>query len=277
MINNFRIRSFCRLAVWSGILILTGCKSRHEKIEISETRPAAEISVPADSLSRPDPGAGTPAADTAAEKETDSPADTPNAAVRMNTFSAGKISIRYPSILTVTDETKAAAVNSLIKDNALSVIEAYEADGEKDIMDISCKVLSADSNRIIITYSGYIHMDGAAYPVNLFYSNTIDVKTVSNIGLGRYADPYTMAGYLMSNDCQFLDKSAQEAEQLRSWLHTEGTVQSYTAIFNRADFPYDSEFPSSFSYEYGGAICFSVPVSHALGDYAIVIYTPDTK
>ena len=36
-------------------------------------------------------------------------------------------------------------------------------------------------------------------------------------------------------------------------------------------------FPQAFSYENEGTIYISVPVSHAIGDFAIVSYTPDTK
>ena len=36
-------------------------------------------------------------------------------------------------------------------------------------------------------------------------------------------------------------------------------------------------FPQSFSYENQGVIYMAVPVPHALGDYVIVSYTPDTK
>jgi len=272
MVKNRRKQSLRQFfLILAGICILTGCKSRHEKIQISETSSAAtEISVPAEPVSHPETKTGELGTDT--EKKSSEQ----NSSAKMNTYTSGKISIQYPSILTIKDPAKTAAIDSLIKENALSVIKAYQA-GTSDTMAVSCKVLSANSNRITITYSGYVHMDGTADPVKLFYSNTIDVEAVKSIGFGQYADPYTMAGYVMSNDCQFLDKTAQQAEQLRSWLHTEGNIQSYTAMFKQADFPFDSEFPSSFSYEYGGGICFSVPVSHTLGDYTIVIYTPETK
>ena len=52
-----------------------------------------------------------------------------------------------------------------------------------------------------------------------------------------------------------------------------------TDILKACDFTSVSEgtFPQSFSYENQGDIYMVLPVSHALGDYAIVRYTPDTK
>lgn len=272
MVKNYRHPAFCRLfLVLAVICVLTGCKSKHEKIQTSETA-ATEISISTESL----PHTETEAGESDVDADTNE-SSTKNSSTTMNTYTSGKISIQYPSILSIKDQTKAAAIDNLIKDNALSVIDAYQIDSTSDTLKISCQILSVNSNRITITYNGYVHMANAADPVNLFYSNTIDVEEGKNIGLSRYADPYTMAGYVMSNDCHFLDKTAQQAEQLRAWLHTEGSKQSYTTMFNQADFPFDTKFPSTFSYEYGGGICFSVPVSHDLGDYAIVIYTPETK
>ena len=56
-------------------------------------------------------------------------------------------------------------------------------------------------------------------------------------------------------------------------------IEYYTDIFENADFPFDAEnyWPSTFSYEKQGEIYFSIPVSHSLGDYAIVKFTPETK
>lgn len=276
MVKKYRYRPFCQLLlVLAGICILSGCKKKNEKIQTDESPSAPEISISVESSSHSETTTGKAETDT--DSGSDEESSSKNSSVKMNTYTKGKISIQYPSILHMKNAEKTAAIDSLIKDNALSVISAYPVDESADTLSITCRVLSANSNRITITYKGYVHTAAAADPVQLFYSNTIDVEDVKNIGFSRYADPYTMAGYVMSDDCYFLDQTAEQAAQLRSWLHTEGTLQSYTTMFKQADFPFDSEFPSSFSYEDGGDICFSVPVSHDLGDYAIVVYTPDTK
>ena len=57
------------------------------------------------------------------------------------------------------------------------------------------------------------------------------------------------------------------------------SLETLTELFESADFPLnqEGEWPQSFSYEKQGAICFSLPVPHALGDYVIVSYDPVTK
>ncbi len=272
------------MALASAVLI-SGCKGKNEKIDSSnvssaQTETMAESSAAA--TSAPEISISNPTAADNKDKDSTGPdktnqADTQNISTKTNTYTSGKISIQFPSVTNLKDQSKAAAIDTLMKENALSVIEAYNVDSIKDTLTVTCKVLSAGSNRITVTYSGLLSTEGAAHPLNIFYSNTIDVKKTDNIGFSKYSDPYTMAGYVMSNDCIFLDKTPQQTQEIRNYLHSEGTLESYTQLFNQADFPFDSTFPASFSYEHEGTIFFSVPVNHALGDYVIVIYTPDTK
>ena len=55
--------------------------------------------------------------------------------------------------------------------------------------------------------------------------------------------------------------------------------EALTAVFEGADFPLGEEglWPESFSYERQGTIYLSMPVPHALGDYVIVSFVPETK
>ena len=82
-------------------------------------------------------------------------------------------------------------------------MEAWEIQDTDDSLNINCQVLSADRNRITVVYTGTLAKKGASYPTNVMYSNTIDVSRVSNIGFDHFADPYTMAGYVLSGDCVF--------------------------------------------------------------------------
>lgn len=268
----------------AGSVMITGCRNKSEKIDstnagTANTETMADTTAADESIVIPESGtseSGSDAADTA-DGGTGSQTPAQNTSTRMNTYTSGNISIQYPSIINLNDENKTTAIDTLIRDNALSLIEALQIDPAKDTLEITCNVLSADKARITITYEGYLNTAGAAHPVNLFYSNTIDVAKADNIGFSRYADPYTMAGYVMSDDCLFLDKTPQQTEEIRSHLHSEGTLNSFTQMFNNADFPFTADFPSSFSYEHEGTIFFSVPVTHALGDYVIVMYTPENK
>ena len=54
--------------------------------------------------------------------------------------------------------------------------------------------------------------DGAAHPVNLFYSNTVDLKDNTNLGLGDFTDSYTMAGYVLSSDVTFFGLDEEQTK-----------------------------------------------------------------
>lgn len=276
------------LALASSALV-TGCKKTHrEKIDLSniQTTAAPETMAPKTSRaaetkapeSSPPSGGGTSGSGASGNKGggKGGASAVKNISTKINTYTSGKLSIEYPSVTNLDDSAKAASIDTLLKDNALSIINAYELDEAQDTLTVKCTVLSADRNRITAAYTGTCQKKDGAYPVNIFYSNTIDVGKADNLGFGRFADPYTMAGYVLSGDCQFYNASPELTAKLMEYKN--GTsIEAYTEMFNKADFPIQGTFPESFSYEHEGTIFFSIPVPHALGDYAIVKYTPDTK
>ena len=257
-------------AIALAACLAAGCRKAPEKIDLSSTHTtAAETMAPATQPQSTTPPlmetSAPPAGTDHAEGQNNR-----NISTKMNTYSSGKVAIDYPNITNMADASKTAALDELIKKNALSVQE------DKDTLSISCQVLSADRSRITLLYQGTLTASGSAHPQNIFYSNTIDVENVSDIGFDHYADPYTMAGYVLSDDCTFY----QTTDQLRPELMKEKnktSMDDYTKMFTNADFPFTGSFPQSFSYEHQGVIYFSIPVSHALGDYAIVMFAPDTK
>ena len=86
-----------------------------------------------------------------------------------------------------------------------------------------------------------------------------------------------MAGYILSDDC-VVYQPADSSPEVKAALK-EYDIDTLWAILRQCDFSAEglTGFPQSFSYENQGVIYISVPVSHALGDYVIVSYTPDTK
>ena len=194
------------------------------------------------------------------------------------TYTSGKISIQYPAVQEMEDTAKQDQINQLLKGNALSVIKANGLDDSKDSLTVKCKVISADRKRLTAAYTGTLTVENAAHPVDLFYSNTVNLTQVQNIGLSDYTDAYTMAGYVLSDDVEFSGISADVEAQVLEFRNTLD-IDTLTAIFDSADFPLASEeiWPESFSYEKQGTIYFSMPVPHAMGDYVIVSFDPSTK
>lgn len=221
-----------------------------------------------------DAAAESPAVSETEEAQTNAPA---GVSASIETYTSGNISIQYPAVSQLSDSSMEERVNELLKNNALSVIEANGIDESSDTLTIKCQVISIDRRRLTATYSGDLTVQGAAHPVNMFYTNTVDLTQAQDISFEDLADAYTMAGYVLSDDVKFLGLTPDLLEAVLEY-RSSMTVDDLTRIFSQADFPLDDGmWPESFSYEQQGAICFSLPVPHALGDYVIVSYDPVTK
>lgn len=262
------------LFLLSGLCLASGCGGcGSEEVDLSSAHTtAAESMAPADepeetdsqteteeseASSRPDPGKGLTAT--------------------VETYSSGGVSIEYPSVTGMNSSEGEEAVNELLKSNALSIIQAQGIDEDADTLSVTCEILSADRQQLTAIYTGELTADGAAHPTAIFYTNTVDMDKAVDIGFSTYAEPSTMAGYVMSEGCQFDGLDGETKKAVREYIAGQ-SMDYFTELFRGADFPLKGDtFPESFSYETEGDIFFSIPVPHALGDYAIVKFTPDTK
>ena len=269
------------LLALSTACLATGCKKKHDKIDLSgsqasegtvQTAPASATIAETESSSNItiEPGIenaqsqGTSAGGSAAAL---------SLSVQTDTYQNGNISIQYPVI---ADNSVKAGINEHLKENALAILKAWEIDEARDTMNITCKILSATKNRITVRYDGSVMTDGGMHPTAVFYTNTVNLSSGSDIGLSYLADPATLASYVLSDDCTFPEADAETIAAAKTFLKEENPAY-YTGLFQNADFPYQGTFPESFSYEYEGSVYFSLPVPHALGDYILAAYTPENK
>lgn len=261
------------VAAISAMTMLGGCKSKkHEEVDLTSIHTTAA----AETL-KPTMPETTQAPTTTASEETSAPK---GMSASVKTYKSNQISIQYPVVSGMTDGVLQDQVNQLLKDNATAILKTGGIDENKDSLDITCKVISVDRKRITAAYTGISTTAGASYPVNEFYTNTVDLEHAKNLGLNDFTDAYTMAGYVMSADCDFYNVSDDLKSALLSYRKDQGNIEDYTKLFNRADFSTMSAgdaFPESFSYTDEGILYFSIPVPHALGDYAIVKFTLDGK
>ena len=258
--------------VIGGIAIGLLLSKTPEKADLSTIHTEAATEVPKETLP-----AATQAPET--EETTEGQEDAASSvSASIETYTSGKVSIQYPAVDQMDDASKKDKINELLKTNALSFIKANDIDESNDTLDIKCKVISVDRKRLTATYTGTLSAKGAAHPVNLFYSNTVNLLQAQNLGLDDFTDAYTMAGYVLSDDVKFSGISSDVEAQVLSY-RSSMDLDSLTAVFNSADFPLSSEtqWPESFSYEKQGTIYFSLPVPHALGDYVLVAFDPTTK
>ena len=258
--------------VIGGVAIGLILSKTPEKADLSTIHTAAATEAPKETLP-----ATTQAQETEETAESQEGAAS-SVSASIETYTSGKVSIQYPAVDQLDDASKKDKINELLKTNALSVIKANDIDEANDTLDIKCKVISVDRKRLTATYTGTLSAKGAAHPVNLFYSNTVNLLQAQNLGLDDFTDAYTMAGYVLSDDVKFSGISSDVEAQVLSY-RSSMDLDSLTAVFNSADFPLSSEtqWPESFSYENQGTIYFSLPVPHALGDYVLVAFDPTTK
>lgn len=264
-----KVMVLCLLAV-TGAVMLTGCKKK-EKINPASTHTTAAAETMAKETETE--VETTVAASTEAVKETEA---AKNITAKKRVYESGKVSIEYPTVVNVTDAAQAEALDKLLKENALAIIDGLKIDETKDTLKVTCQVMHADRSQLTIVYKGTVDKGTPEGMMNVFYTSTVDVKNVKNIRFSKYADPYTMAGYVLSDDCIFPAADEKLTEKLKKEKN-QRTLDQYTALFTNADFSEDGAFPEVFSYEYEGNIYFSIPVSHEAGDYAIVMFSPDGK
>lgn len=272
---------FLSAAVICSIAI-GGCGKKHEKIDLEQQTDAAEATMaPATEATLPSsssPISPTKPAETTSAASSQTGTRPGAVTYTTDTYTSGKVSIQYP-VMEQLEEAQ-APVNDLIRANALAAADAYVKDPQTDSFNVTCQVLGANKSRITIVYTGSSMSAGAPYPVNLLYSSTIDVRNAANLDLPQMTDPRLLADYVMSPDCvyssAFGGTEDGQTEALRQ-VHAERSASWYESLFSAADFPADGSFPACFSFEKDGDIYVSIPVPHALGDYAVAVFTPENK
>lgn len=263
---------FLSLAVFAALSV-TGCKSR-EKVDLTGIHTTeAETMSPTTAAATEAETKETAEAETSAGEASSTALSVRS---KIATEKNGKVSIEYPILSNLPSGSPQDTINALLKEKATQIVDDYELDPENDTVSVKCNIVSLDRSKIVLTYEGSMMIKDAAHPTNLFYTTTVDLTKGILIGLSDYADAYTMAGYILSDDCVVVTPAA--SKEVLAELKTYD-IEILTDILKRCDFSSGklNGFPSSFSYENQGEIYIAVPVSHALGDYAIVRFSPETK
>lgn len=194
----------------------------------------------------------------------------------METYTDSGISIQYPVLSNLSDSGLEEKINGLIRSNAVSIAKAKGLPADGSSLDISATVESSNLKRLVLSYRGELKTkDGSE---RIFYSNTVDLETGSSLALSDYADAYTIAGYLASGEYSFAEAPKGDEAAVRAYINGEGRdTDYYYKKLAAADFSDDGSFPEYFSFERQGVIFIAVPVTHELGDYALIKYSPENK
>ena len=268
-----QVTLFAMLMVCAAVS-LSGCK-KDKDVDLTGIHTTAAETTPVAETMAPET---TAAAETTEPETMKAGADASEAlSVRSKiaTEKNGKVSIEYPILSNLRDDKTTETVNELIKEHATKLISDFELDPEKDNVTIACDVISLDRSKAVLEFTGSMKTEQAAHPTGLYYTVSVDLSKGTLQGLTDYADAYTMAGYILSDDC--IITKADDKKAAKEYLETLD-VETLWETLKNCDFTSGSNgFPQSFSYVNEGIIYISVPVPHAIGDYIIVEFHPEGK
>ena len=212
---------------------------------------------------------------TTAEKKSSSKSSvTENA----QSYSKDKSKISYPKLSGINSKIE-SSVNKAIEVNAKLALDSFASSAGSSV-ELKYNVKNQSRNRISIVYTGTLKTGNESKKI--IFTNNINLDTGESIGLIDFADPLTIANYILSDDVELENATNSQAAGFTEYKKTL-TVDTLKALLEDADFPLikkndvNEGFPKLFSYESGGDIFIAIPLSHELGDYVLVKYSPSTK
>ena len=212
---------------------------------------------------------------TTAEKKSSSKSSvTENA----QSYSKDKSKISYPKLNGIDSKIE-SSVNKAIEDNAKLALDSFTSNAGSTA-ELKYNVKNQSRNRMSIVYTGTLKTGNESKKI--IFTNNINLDTGESIGLTDFADPLTIANYILSDDVELENATNSQAAGFAEYKKNL-TVDTLKALLEDADFPLikkndvNEGFPKLFSYESGGDIFISIPLSHELGDYVLVKYSPSTK
>ena len=193
-------------------------------------------------------------------------------------YSKDKSKISYPKLNGIDSKIE-SSVNKAIEDNAKLALDSFTSNAGSTA-ELKYNVKNQSRNRMSIVYTGTLKTGNESKKI--IFTNNINLDTGASIGLTDFADPLTIANYILSDDVELENATNTQAAGFAEYKKNL-TVDTLKALLEDADFPLikkndvNEGFPKLFSYESGGDIYISIPLSHELGDYVLVKYSPSTK
>ena len=193
-------------------------------------------------------------------------------------YSKDKSKISYPKLNGIDSKIE-SSVNKAIEDNAKLALDSFTSNAGSTA-ELKYNVKNQSRNRMSIVYTGTLKTGNESKKI--IFTNNINLDTGESIGLTDFADPLTIANYILSDDVELENATNTQGAGFSEYKKNL-TVDTLKALLEDADFPLikkndvNEGFPKLFSYESGGDIFIAMPLSHELGDYVLVKYSPSTK
>lgn len=183
-----------------------------------------------------------------------------NYAITKESYVNQDIQINYPQINNLNDINKQKKINELIKDDAFKTLNNFKDGNRKLSIEINYDIKYNSSNLISIQYLGYIYVEKAAHPSNMFFITNININMGSKIKLKE----------LININDDFVEKFKHgkyktwdsnlnlESEGVLNYVLEDYTNQELIEYFNTVE-PYFFFTKDS--------IGISIEVAHAIGDH----------
>lgn len=185
--------------------------------------------------------------------------------VESNRYSYKNINVIYPSVEGMETFDTQKVINKLLKEEALSFVTIMEESKDALNYELEYNVVFQDNDFMSIVFKGYRYMDGAPYPVDVFYSTNVDLRNAKKLVL---RDMVLIDENFVSLYVQYLSVDRNEelknfaCEYLINSLNPDNLIEG----FSKADMLYGSSV-YVYSYFTGTSVGLSWEVPHSVGDH----------
>jgi len=171
------------------------------------------------------------------------------------------IKIEYPVIIGLSDENMQKTINEIIMVEALNVYNYYDYEDRGHLeLDVTFNIALEDESVLSIQYYGLGYVENAAHPNKLFYTTNIDMLTGVKMRLANLLDiEDDFVSMFIGGEFNHVGPLGEEPDLGYYGSHDmakEGLISA------------DNE-GSIFSYLTNDSIGISIPVSHAIGGFAL--------
>jgi len=177
-----------------------------------------------------------------------------------------EIEISYPQISNLNSELS-NSINQKIKQDALSVLDFYSGEIEDLSVEISYTQEIINNSLISICFEGIVHVKNTAYPNNVFYTSNIDGRMGERLTTKDIIKVNLNLIEIIKKNAKYVQNDKNTNEELTSEISRK--LENYDSSNMLTDIEKSGTSESEiYVYLKQDSIGFSLPVLHALGDYA---------
>lgn len=255
-------RELISILLLAGCLQLSGCQGKTEILTTTEQTDFTEFIKETESLEESSDFASET---TDSEKEIDWTEEI---------FAGERVFITYP-VFSLEDKEFSEKINQKEKEDALRILEYFDVDVEKDMLDITYEIADITKDWISIVYCGTYSRVDAAYPTEVCYTSNLSLQDGSHLRVSHMEQPEWLAEQIEKGEYRIIGEEEELTEAVKSQIFAL-TKEELISCLVCADFGTESyeAYPGWFSFwstiGEETRISLVVPVPHVLGDYAVL-------